>query len=191
MDAFEVLCEAAQGSRRCERRRAPRAGSEPRCACCPTRRRAEQRVGLLLARAQALTAAGRLEESRADLLESIALVPEDAVQMRVMLTVGCAGAEHMLGRYREARARITAALEELPDEMGPEAVSLRVVLAFDGLFRGDLEAMRGAASVALESARAARRPVADRDGRIRARPRAAHGTRRSRRPRPHAKRPLR
>ena len=39
----------------------------------------------------------------------------------------------------------TAALTELPDAGRADAVSLRVVLAFDGLFRADLEAMREAA----------------------------------------------
>jgi len=43
---------------------------------------AEQRVGLLLARARALAAQGRLAESHADLLESIALAPAEAVGLR-------------------------------------------------------------------------------------------------------------
>ena len=65
------------------RRRAPRAGSAPRCACCPKSAPPEERVDLLLARAEALGATGRLEESRTDLLESIGLVPDELVAVRV------------------------------------------------------------------------------------------------------------
>ncbi len=152
MDAFAVLCEAAQAAAT----RAPASAArwlDAALRLLPDDAPPEQRVGLLLAHAQALSATGRLEESREALLESIALVPESAVEMRVMLTVGCAGTEHMLGRYRDARERITRALDELGDPQGREAVSLRVVLAFDGLFSGDLEAMRQAASSALDAAR--------------------------------------
>ena len=68
------------------------------------RRSPEERLGLLLARAAALAATGQLEESRADLLETLALVPEDAVETWVQLTVACAGVEHMLGRHDLAQA---------------------------------------------------------------------------------------
>ena len=112
-----------------------------------------ERVELLLARARALGACGLLEESRADLLESLALVPGEMVATEVQLTVACAGIEHMLGRYSEARARISAALDRIPDATAPEAVLLMTVLAFDGLFRADFEAMRNAAERALEVAR--------------------------------------
>ena len=115
---------------------------------------AEERVGLLLLRAQALAAVGRLEESRADLLESLALVPAELAPLRVTLTVACAGVEHMLGRYEDAHARLTAALERLPDPGGPEAVTLMVVMAFDALFRTDFAAMGEAGSSALKRARA-------------------------------------
>ena len=112
-----------------------------------------QRVELLLARAEALGATGRLEESRADLLESIGLVPDEMVEVGVRLTVACAGVEHMLGRYGEARARVTAALGRIPDPAASEAVHLEIVLAFDGLFTADFDSMREAAERALEHAR--------------------------------------
>ncbi|MET0510740.1 MAG: AAA family ATPase [Thermoleophilaceae bacterium] len=111
-----------------------------------------ERVDLLLARAEALGAMGRLEESRADLLESIGLVPDGLVAVGVRLTVACAGVEHMLGRYAEARARITEALNRIPDASAPEAVALVIVLAFDGLFRADFDSMCDAAERALELA---------------------------------------
>ena len=152
MAAFGALFEAAQAAATLAPASAAR-WLDAALRLLPDNAPPEQRVGLLLARAQALSATGRLEESREALLESIALVAETAVEMRVMLTVGCAGTEHMLGRYREARERITTALRELPDPQGREAVSLRIVLAFDGLFNGDLEAMREAAANALEVAR--------------------------------------
>ena len=118
-----------------------------------------ERVELLLARARALGACGLMEESRAALLESLALVPEELVEMRVRLTVACAGMEHMLGRLEDAHARITATLERLPDPEGREAVALMTVLAFDALFHGDAEGMRQAAI------RARRRRARSRTGR--------------------------
>jgi hypothetical protein len=113
----------------------------------------EQRVELLLARAQAAGATGRLEDSRADLIESTRLVPDELVAVRVRLTVACAGVEHMLGRHKDSRARIMAALDAIPNADTPEAVDLIIVLAFDGLFRADFDAMRDAAARALAAAR--------------------------------------
>ncbi len=113
----------------------------------------EERVDLLLARAGALGATGRLEESRSDLVESLALVPDELVEVRVRLTVACAGVEHMLGRHQDSRARIMAALEGVSDPGAPEAVELMIVLAFDGLFRADFDSMRDAAARALAAAR--------------------------------------
>ena len=113
----------------------------------------EQRVELLLARAEAVGATGRLEECRDDLVESIRLVPDELVAVHVRLTVACAGVEHMLGRHAESRARIMAALDTVPDHAAPEAVELMIVLAFDGLFRADFDAMADAAARALAAAR--------------------------------------
>ena len=84
---------------------------------------------------------GRLEESRADLLESSTLVPDEAVEVGVRLTVACAGMEHMLGRHRGPRPH-RGRPGALPDPAAPEAVALMIVLAFDGLFRADFESMR-------------------------------------------------
>jgi ATP/maltotriose-dependent transcriptional regulator MalT len=157
--ALALLREAAQESAV----RAPASAARWFAAALrvlPESASAEERVGLLLARAQALGATGRLDESREALLESIGLVPEDAVAVRVRLTVACAGVEHMLGRHLEARARVTEALDQLPDPAGPDAVTLLVVLAFDGLFRADFDAMRSAAWRALDAARPLReRPL--------------------------------
>ena len=72
-----------------------------------------------MARAAALAASGQLEPSRATLLETLALVPDDAVQMWVQLTVACANVEHFLGRHDLAQQRLAAALERLPDPATP------------------------------------------------------------------------
>ena len=82
-----------------------------------------------------------------------------------------------------------AALDGLPDPAAPEAVELMIVLAFDGLFRADFDAMRDAAARAL----AAARPLGDRPltatAAVGAHARLRLGRRRSRRPRPPARRP--
>ena len=112
----------------------------------------EQRVGLLLARARALAAQGRLGESHADLVESIALVPPDAVGLRVQLVTTCAGVERLLGRHDEAHDRLLTCLRELPEPGAADAISLMLELAVDALFRSDAEPHAG-----VDAARAGRR----------------------------------
>jgi DNA-binding CsgD family transcriptional regulator/tetratricopeptide (TPR) repeat protein len=114
---------------------------------------AEQRVGLLLARARAVAAEGRLQESHADLLESLALVPGTAAALRVQLTTTCAGVERLLGRHAEAHARLVAGLDRLPDPAAADAVSLMIELAIDGLFRADPESVRHWGRRSLRAAR--------------------------------------
>ena len=75
----------------------------------------EERVELLLAQAGALAATGRFADSHAALVESIAIVPRDAVALRVRLTAACAGVEHLLGRHGDAHARLERTLAELDD----------------------------------------------------------------------------
>ena len=113
----------------------------------------EQRLGLLMARAAALAASGQLQESRETLLETLALAPEDAVQMWVQLTVACANVEHFLGRHDLAQERLAAALERLPDPATPEAVALMLELAVDSMFRTDYDSVRRWAARALDAAR--------------------------------------
>jgi ATP/maltotriose-dependent transcriptional regulator MalT len=101
----------------------------------------EQRVGLLLTRARALAAQGRLADSHADLVESIALAPPDAVGLRVQLVTTCAGVERLLGRHDEAHARLLACLGELPEPAAADAISLMLELAIDALFRSDPDSL--------------------------------------------------
>ena len=119
---------------------------------------AEQRLGLLTARAGALAAIGQLADARRDLLDAIELLPVEAVAPRTGLTAACAGIEHLLGAHEQARARLAGALEQLPDPASPEAVTLKLELAIGSLFDADYEPMRDFACEALAGAR----PLGDR-----------------------------
>ena len=119
---------------------------------------AEERVELLLALAGALAATGQFADGHRALLESIELVPEESVALRVRLTTACAGVEHLMGRHEQAHARLATALESLPDSDAPEAVALMIELAVDGFYRMDYESMREWAGRALTAAR----PLGDR-----------------------------
>ena len=119
---------------------------------------AEVRVELLLSRARALVATGQFADGHAALLESIALVPAEAVALRVRLTTACAGVEHLLGRHEQAHARLASAMDGLRDPASNEAAALMIELAMDGFFRMDYERMREWAERALSTAR----PLGDR-----------------------------
>jgi ATP/maltotriose-dependent transcriptional regulator MalT len=119
---------------------------------------ADARVELLLSRARALVATGQFAEGHAALLESIGLVPADAVALRVRLTTACAGVEHLLGRHEQAHARLASAMDGLRDPASREAAALMIDLAMDGFFRMDYELMREWAERALSTAR----PLGDR-----------------------------
>jgi DNA-binding NarL/FixJ family response regulator/tetratricopeptide (TPR) repeat protein len=113
----------------------------------------EERVELLLARAESLAAVGQFSDSHSALIESIELVPDESVALRVRLTTACAGLEHLLGRHEQAHARLASALENLADPASPEAVSLLIELATDGFYRMEYEPMRECAARALSAAR--------------------------------------
>ena len=93
----------------------------------------EERVELLLARAQALAATGRMEDSRADLLESIALVPDELVALRSG-SPSRAQVSSTCSAQHERRTPVLGGPRRLPDPAAPEGVPLMIVLAFDGLF---------------------------------------------------------
>jgi ATP/maltotriose-dependent transcriptional regulator MalT len=114
---------------------------------------AEERVELLLARAGALATCGHFAEGHAAILESIELVPEDALGLRVRLTTACAGIEHLLGHHADANRRLTHALEGLEDRDSPEAAALMIELALDGVYRMEFEQTSLWAGRALEIAR--------------------------------------
>ena len=94
-----------------------------------------ERVALLTSLAGSLAATGQFEGARSALLESLELVPDDDVALRVRLTVSCAGVEQLLGRHAEACERMERTLEALDDPRSPEAVGLMISLALDSMFR--------------------------------------------------------
>ena len=102
-----------------------------------------ERVELLLPRAQALAATGQFAESHATLLESLEIVPPEATILRTELASTCARVEHLLGLHEQAHDRLVRALDELPEDISPEGVSLMIELTMDGLHRMNYEAMRG------------------------------------------------
>jgi DNA-binding CsgD family transcriptional regulator len=116
------------------------------------------RVELLLPRAMALAATGQFADGHAALIESIGLVPIDAVALRLRLTTACAGVERLLGRHEQAHNRLASAMDDLPDPASPEAATLMIELAMDGFSRMDYEQMRQWAEQALSTAR----PLGDR-----------------------------
>ena len=156
-------CARPGGRPRCARPRAPRAGSAPRCACCPTARRPSSGSSCCSRAPRRSARRDGSKRAARDLLESIALVPGRCGR--------AARPAHRRLRRHRAHARPPrgvacphrGALDGIPDAGSPEAVALMIVLAFDGLFRADFEAMRDAAARALDGARAARRPAADGD----------------------------
>ncbi|MGH3118117.1 MAG: LuxR C-terminal-related transcriptional regulator, partial [Gaiellales bacterium] len=113
----------------------------------------EERVELLLARAGALASCGHFAEGHSALIESMGLVPEDAVALRVRLTTACAGVEHLLGHHADAHGRLASALDGLEDSHSPEAAALMIELALDGVYRMEFEQIGSWAGRALDIAR--------------------------------------
>jgi ATP/maltotriose-dependent transcriptional regulator MalT len=114
---------------------------------------AEQRVELLLARAGALTAAGRFTDSHSALLDAIAIAPDESYAMRARLARACAGVESLLGRQEQAGDRLARALASLPDQGSREAVALTLELTVNTLWRARYEAMHELAERAMNTAK--------------------------------------
>ena len=112
----------------------------------------DQRVDLLLANATALAATGRFTDAHSALLESLTIVPEEALPMRIKLAATCARVEHLLGLHDDAHARLATALSSLPDAAGPEAVALMLELAADALYRLQYESGQDWATRAVTAA---------------------------------------
>jgi ATP/maltotriose-dependent transcriptional regulator MalT len=114
---------------------------------------AQERVELLLARAEALTATAHFAESHAALLEGIAIVPADSLPLRARLVRTCAGVEHLLGQQEQAHDRLANALHALPESSSPEAVALMIELAQNGFYRTEYRSMLDWAQSAVEAAK--------------------------------------
>jgi ATP/maltotriose-dependent transcriptional regulator MalT len=119
----------------------------------PASASAEERIELLFARARALTAVGRFDDSRSTLLEALAIVPERADALRARLARACAGVETNLGLQDRAREHLARALEQLPDQGSREAVALMLELMINALWRTRHEEMHDAGERALDAAR--------------------------------------
>ena len=119
----------------------------------PANAAAEERIELLFARARALTAVGRFEDSHSALLEAIELAPEGRDVLRAELARACAAVETNLGLQERAHERLAKALEELPDQSSREAVSVMVELVFNAFWRTRHEEMHEAAERTAAAAR--------------------------------------
>jgi len=114
---------------------------------------AEERIELLFARARALTAVGRFNDSHGALLDALAIVPDDSPALRAKLARACAGVESNLGRQDQARDRLASALESLPDQGSREGVVLMLELTINALWRTKHDEMHEAAERAVSLAR--------------------------------------
>jgi DNA-binding CsgD family transcriptional regulator len=114
---------------------------------------AVERIELLRASAQALTATGRFNDSHSALLDALAIVPDDSHALRARLARACAGVESNLGQQEQAGARLASALDGLPDQGSPEAVALMLELIVNALWRTRHEAMHEWAERAVNAAR--------------------------------------
>jgi ATP/maltotriose-dependent transcriptional regulator MalT len=114
---------------------------------------AQERVELLLARAEALTATAHFADSHTALLEGIAIVPADSVVLRARLIRACAGVEHLLGQQEQAHDRLAAALRSVPDSDSAEAVALMIELALNGFYRTEYQSMLDWAQPAVQAAK--------------------------------------
>ena len=114
----------------------------------------EDRIELLLARADAFAAAGRFANGHEALLEAMAIVPERSSTRRTTLTTACARVERYLGRYEQANSRLVGALRLLPEPPSVESVELRIELTLNEFYRSRYEAMRDWAARGMSAARA-------------------------------------
>jgi ATP/maltotriose-dependent transcriptional regulator MalT len=112
----------------------------------------EDRIELLLARADAFAAAGRFADGHEALLEAMVIVPDRSTTLRTTLTTACARVERYLGRYEQANARLVGTLRLLPVSASVESVELRIELTLNEFYRSRYEAMRECAARAVSAA---------------------------------------
>jgi ATP/maltotriose-dependent transcriptional regulator MalT len=114
---------------------------------------ATERVELLHAQAEALTATGRFADGHAALVEALELVPAGSDALFAHLSRACAAAESLLGRPHQATERLRSALSRLPAEPSVDRVALLLELAVNSLYRTRFEEMHESAQAALDDAR--------------------------------------
>jgi DNA-binding NarL/FixJ family response regulator/tetratricopeptide (TPR) repeat protein len=119
----------------------------------PATAHVEDRVELILARANALAAAGHFATSHEALLEAIESVADRSSALSTMVATACARLERFLGRYEPAHARLVAALRGMPAPTSPESVGLLIELTLNEFYRARYEAMHEWAGPAVGAAR--------------------------------------
>jgi ATP/maltotriose-dependent transcriptional regulator MalT len=92
-------------------------------------------------------------EARSSLLESIELLSDDSLALRLQLTGACAGIEQLLGRQEEAHARLLGVLEALDEPASLQAGALMINLALNAHFRQEYGESREWGARALEVAK--------------------------------------
>jgi DNA-binding CsgD family transcriptional regulator len=113
-----------------------------------------RRLEVLIALAQTLPAIGRLADSRAALLDALALVALDDDARRVDLIGRCAYVELLLGRHRDAGPRLGRALADLPGSSSGEVAALHIARSMAARYMGDFEGMRACAQDGFDAAAA-------------------------------------
>ena len=113
-----------------------------------------RRREVLMALAPALAATGRLEESRAALLEALELVAPDDDATRLSLVARCANVELLLGRHRDADTRLHRALADPPDPLSADFAALHIAHSLASRYEGAFERMRDSAQDAYSAATA-------------------------------------
>ena len=123
---------------------------------------AEERVELLLARARALTAAGRFADSHERAAGGARARPATVARARAQVARACAGVESLLGRHERGRTPASQApWQSLSDQGSPEAVALMIELAPNGSGAARYDEMRelGRARRRRGAARSATAPL--------------------------------
>jgi len=152
IDAIAVLTEAARAAAA----RAPASAGrlfEAALRILPESASAEQRAHLLDGLAGARSAIGWFEGAYDAVSERAGLSADAPLAERLRLTTVMASLENLLGRNAQAHSRLAVALDELPDQLTPEAAALMAEIGIDAFFRMDYGAMRRFARRALEAAR--------------------------------------
>ena len=101
-----------------------------------------RRIEVALARAEALSAAGRLVEARTVLDEILAVLAVEDVDRRARLLAACAGLDNLLGQHGRARARLLGALDTLAGLYPAAAARAKIGLAADCYYAGEFDEMR-------------------------------------------------
>jgi DNA-binding CsgD family transcriptional regulator len=113
----------------------------------------DRRLEILVSLTTSLGAAGRLEEARATLWETLGELPAGRHDLRARAATFIARLDHALGRQGEARSVLERTLAGLPDPRSREAATLTLELVMDHLFTAEFEPMRRHAETALALSR--------------------------------------